>query len=228
MDSIAPDAILVDALGSIVADYRAQIDRDLEQMRASIAALLAELRLAARDIKGERGEKGEPGTPGIAASVELIKALVEVEVMRFGATVPVPKDGKDGRDGVDGKDGRDGFSFEDMEETYDGERTITRVYRRGGEVIHTTTFRLPTSIYRGVFKAGSSYERGDQVSYRGSIWHCREATGEKPDENHAAWILAAKKGQDGRDGKDGAPGPRGADGRAGRDLTHVMPDGTRY
>lgn len=87
--------------------------------------------------------------------------------------------------------------------------------------------RFPVWIDRGAFKSGTTYEQGDGVSYAGSLFIAQKNTGDTP-ETSKEWRLAIKRG---RDGKDGVPGPRGEkgmDGRAGRDLTQMLPDGSKY
>jgi hypothetical protein len=171
----------------------------------------------AGDIAGERGEpgpQGPPGNNGAAATGDLVKAVVELEVHKAVQAIPVPRDGKDGRDGVDG------LSFEEFEEHFDGERTVTRTYRRGGKIIAVKTYKLPGVIYRRVWKEGGEYDRGDMVTWHGSLWHCNEPTTDPPGDGVPAWTLAAKRGADGRHGKDGAPGPRGPEGKAGRDMKY--------
>lgn len=54
--------------------------------------------------------------------------------------------------------------------------------------------------YRGVYKAGETYEPHDCATWGGSLWFCKQATTEKPDVG--PWQLCVKKGRDGRDGKD--------------------------
>ena len=55
-------------------------------------------------------------------------------------------------------------------------------------------------LYRGVWKEGDSYERGDCVTWGGSLWHCEKDTTDKP-ETSESWKLAVKRGRDGRDGE---------------------------
>jgi integrin beta 3 len=111
-------------------------------------------------------------------------------------------DGKDGVNGKDGADGVDGLGFDDIE--FDGERTISFV--RGEKRI---SFVLPIAIYRGVRRGGEVYERGDMVSYGGSVWHAAKQTDSTPGEGNQDWTLAVKRGRDGKDGKEGERGPQG-------------------
>jgi len=50
--------------------------------------------------------------------------------------------------------------------------------------------------YCGTFKAGTDYEKGDAITYGGSLWVAlNDTTAEPPGPD---WCLAAKKGKDGR------------------------------
>ena len=93
----------------------------------------------------------------------------------------------------------------------------------------TVTKEMQTGavVYRGIWRAGE-FKRGDAVTREGSTWIANADTSEIPGEGATAWQLAVKKGRDGRDGIRGEKGDRGAEGRAGRDLTQMLPDGTRF
>jgi hypothetical protein len=49
-DRPLPDAVLADCLGQVVAEVRAEIQRELEQLRAETRATIAEIRLAAIEV----------------------------------------------------------------------------------------------------------------------------------------------------------------------------------
>jgi hypothetical protein len=74
--------------------------------------------------------------------------------------------------------------------------------RSSGEILKKAV-NLPVMIYRSVFREGEEYERGDTVTWGGSLWHCNEDTREKPSDGSKSWQLAAKRGRDGKDGRDG-------------------------
>ena len=163
---------------------------------------------------GERGEKGDPGRDGQPGR----DGLHGLQGERGPA-------GKDGRDGIDGKDGA---GFDDFDMEYDGDRTLT--FRcASGDRKKERTFVLPIGIYRGRYKAGEAYARGDEVMHGGgNIYRALRDTQAKPGDDGKEWSLAANRGRDGRDGKDGVPGPQGPEGRAGRDLTQLGPDGSKW
>jgi integrin beta 3 len=127
-------------------------------------------------------------------------------------------DGRHGRDGVDGKHGVDGLGFDDIEVTHDGERGFIFTFVRGETRKTFGAFIVPAMIYRGVFADGTEYQRGDVVTWGGSMWHAKEVTSAKPGEAapaSRAWTLAVKAG---RDGKAGAPGKDGINGKDGKSL----------
>ncbi len=101
------------------------------------------------------------------------------------------------------KDGKDGFSLRhfDADLKEDG-RTVVLKFQDGSDTEYSVELGIPAMIYRGVFKEGETYEKGDTVTWGGSLWHCDEAqTVAKPDGAEKHWTLAAKKGRDGRDGE---------------------------
>lgn len=94
----------------------------------------------------------------------------------------------------------------DFSVEFDNERTITLVVEKDGQ---TSKFpiRLPTMLDRGVWRAGS-YQKGDAVSFGGSLFIAQRDTEDKP-ETGDAWRLAVKRGRDGSEGKIGRTGPPG-------------------
>jgi hypothetical protein len=71
---------------------------------------------------------------------------------------------------------------------YDGERTLTLTFSQG----ETRQVVMPLSIYRGVFVPHRQYERGDNVTYRGSVWMAQQSTSAWPGSDPRAWQLACK------------------------------------
>jgi integrin beta 3 len=91
------------------------------------------------------------------------------------------------------------------------------------------TMQLPINVYKGVWREDEHYTQGDSTTRGGSQWvlMADQQTG-KPGEDNSGWMLAVKKGTDGRNGLRGEKGERGAEGRSGRDLTQMLPDGTKF
>ncbi|MCJ2370159.1 phage portal protein [Pseudomonas sp. RGM 3321] len=85
----------------------------------------------------------------------------------------------------------------------DGERGFKAVAQLSSGKTEEKALTLPVMIYRGVF-SGAPHVPGDTVTWGGSLWHCDEATSDKPGElNSKGWRLAVKKGRDGKDGNNG-------------------------
>lgn len=60
----------------------------------------------------------------------------------------------------------------------------------------------PGLTYCGVYVDGRTYERGDCVTYAGSVWHCHvDTTRSKPADGSRDWTLIVKRGRDGKDGR---------------------------
>jgi predicted RecA/RadA family phage recombinase len=100
------------------------------------------------------------------------------------------------------KDGRDGFGFEDLDATFDGERTIALKFTRGDQV-KEFSFKMPVVIDRGVYKEvrDQPYEKGDGVTFGGSFWIAQKDAPEgKPQDGSNSWRLSVKRGRNGADG----------------------------
>lgn len=107
-------------------------------------------------------------------------------------------------------------------------RSFTFECIRTSGYAHVQTFQIPALLYRGIFKDGTEYERGDTATYSGSTWHCNaEHTKAKPGTSED-WQLIVRKGNDGKDGQRGNDGGQGPQGAPGRDLTQMGPDGKKW
>jgi hypothetical protein len=136
-----------------------------------------------------------------------VAEVVAPLVVRLAAleACPAPRDGRDGRDGANGLDGApgvaglDGLGFGNLEILHDGERRITVRAVDGDRVKDLGVVVFPCEIYRDVWNATKTYERGDCVTHGGSEWHANTTTTAKPGDGSAAWTLKVKRGRDGRD-----------------------------
>jgi hypothetical protein len=108
----------------------------------------------------------------------------------------VGRDGKDGENGSDGNPGRDGMGFDDLDILYDGNRELMFRLSKNG-VVKDFKFKVPVMIYREVFTEANTYEKGDSVSFGGSIWVAMKDTSIRPGTN-TDWRLAVKRGVDGK------------------------------
>lgn len=88
-----------------------------------------------------------------------------------------------------------------IEVAQDGEREIAVTITRASGVIQREVMTFPVQIYRNVWRAENVYERGDTVTWAGSLWHCNAPTNEKPDSGGDAWTLCTKRGRDGKDAR---------------------------
>jgi hypothetical protein len=211
---------------SVSAD---ELDSAIHAAQAPLLAQIAALttRMAGMETKGVDvvagppgpvGPSGEPGAKGrdgvgiadalIDKDHSLVLTLTDGTVKKLGVVV-----GRDGVNGQKGDPGRDGFGFDDLAAEFDGDRLLTLAFVRG-EDRKAFPVELPHTIYRGVFADGTVYQRGDAVTWGGSLWIAKERTTDKP-EVSKAWQLAVKRGRDGREGKSGPEGPRGPKGDKG-------------
>jgi hypothetical protein len=163
--------------------------------------------------------KPKDGEDGISVTVDDVAPLLTELVEKAVSARPVPKDGvglagalidRQGdliitlTDGtakslgrVDGRPGIDGLGFDDLAVEHDGERGVKLKFSRDG-VTKEFGLILPAVIYRGVYEEGRAYERGDTVTWGGSLWHANEETSVKPADNNKSWTLAVRKGRDGK------------------------------
>lgn len=182
----------------------------LEEMKAAVA----EVRAAIPQV---------PKAPDLTA----LATKDEVAAAIAGIRLPDPVCGKDGagvveaRQNADGElilklttgdtinagriVGRDGLGFEDMAAEYDGERTVVLRFRRGDVNIEKSLV-LPILLDRGVWREGEVYQRGDCVTWAGSLSIAQRETSAKPEASDD-WRLAVRKGRDGKASVPLAPRP---------------------
>ncbi|GAG07155.1 unnamed protein product, partial [marine sediment metagenome] len=85
---------------------------------------------------------------------------------------------------------------------------------------------FPIGSYRGAYGAGTTYYKGDQVTYSGSTWlyiNVTAGAGHTP-ANNTYWDIVANEGDQGIQGIQGATGADGSDGTDARavNLTSVV------
>jgi len=150
----------------------ARIDKRIDEAVAAIPA----------PQKGDKGDKGE------SVHQDTVELMLVKEVERALSLWPRPKNGEPGKDGL---------GFDDLSVEYDGRRAFSVKFQRGEE-IKAFSFTLPVILDAGVFRRGTDYEKGDSVTWDGSMWIAQRDTGDKPGESDA-WRLSAKRGRDGKD-----------------------------
>jgi hypothetical protein len=175
----------------------------------AVAKAVAEIPPPEKGEKGDTGERGDPGEKGQdgrdGENGKDGRGVKDLLIDRDGHLVATMDDGEmkslgpvTGKDGKDGEPGRDGFSLDDFDCQPVDERTIKLMFTRG-ETVHSYELEFPVTIYRGVFKAGETYARGDATTWGGSLWIAEKETDAKPDTPESGWRLAVKKGRDGKD-----------------------------
>jgi hypothetical protein len=122
-----------------------------------------------------------------------------------------------GAKGEPGQDGKDGLGYDDLVVEQVDDQSFAVKAIRGDQVKTIGTPRFPVNVYRGTYKVGESYKRGESVTWDGSIWIAKEDTARSPQEfgTNKAWQLAVKKGKQGEPGKPGEKGPQGLKGDKG-------------
>ena len=186
---------------------RASIERATAPLLERIAELEArEIPVPLKGDRGEAGRDGADGKDGDSVSVDDVERMVESKVSGWaldferraqGALeravdrIPRPADGKDGRDGVDG------LGFDDLSVDHDGERRIALKFTRAG-ICKEFAVELPVVLDRGVYKAEGEYQKGDAVTWGGSLWIAQKDGPESKPGEDWSWRLAVKKGRDGK------------------------------
>lgn len=201
-----PEAPELPDIGNLIAEAVKELpapkdgepgkDADPEATKAMIAEQVSEaVKELPKPKDGEPGKNGADITGGtVNRDGHLIVTLSNGETKDFGLVV-----GKDGAPGKDGKDGRDGFSLSDFDaDLHEDGRTVLLSFTQG-ETKHTIELGFPAMIYRGVYKDGGEYQKGDCVTWGGSIWHSeKDDNPDKPGDASESWKLAVKKGRDGK------------------------------
>lgn len=195
------------AMAPVIRD---QVDKATAPLLDRITEL--EARKMPEAIKGDPGRDGRDGADGAdgtSVSVEDVERMVEGRVAGWALDferraqgvleravdrMPKPVDGKDGRDGMDG------LGFDDLAVDHDGDRGIALKFSRDG-ICKEFRVDIPAVLDRGVYKEGSAYQRGDAVTWGGSLWIAQKDAPESKPGLGDGWRLAVKKGRDGKDGK---------------------------
>lgn len=211
-DPASVAALVADSVRSDLEAIRASIPKAIEPVMPDVEGMVKEaVAKAIADIPAP--EAGRPGV-GVAGALidregELVLTLSNGETKALGKVV-----GKDA-DPVQlpdipamvkaavaeipsPKDGVDGVGFDDMSIEHDGERSITLRFVRGEKVVEKT-IAVPVMLDRGVYRTGQAYEKGDAVTFGGSVWVAQAETTERPGTG-PGWRLAVKAGRNGSDG----------------------------
>jgi Collagen triple helix repeat (20 copies) len=173
---------LAEALGRVVAEFKAEFRKDLDRMEAENRALHAECRALQLELRGIYDQERQ-------------RIAVAIATMKNGAPGLPGKDGRDGVDGKDGepgKDGRDGVDGKDGAPGADGVAGERGVPGERGE--------------KG--EAGDRGEKGEP----GLIGKEGPEGKPGRDGRDGLGGLPGERGERGIDGKDGSNGIDGKDG----------------
>lgn len=157
-------------------------------------------------LNGKDGEKGLDGKDGLGLAGMMINQKGELVATLSDGTVK-----EIGRVGVDPveierlvaektaniKDGKDGVGYDDLVEILEEDgRTITRRYMKGDQVVKEYKHKFPVILDAGIYDRSKSYDRGDAVSYEGSMWVSKRDSNVSLPGTNADWRLAVKRGRD--------------------------------
>ena len=145
---------------------------------------------------GPQGEKGADGTtPSDEHLIKLFEGVISRQLIEWERRIAdmtqkaIDKIEKP-------RDGKDGFSPDDLEISMDG-RTLTVALIKDGRRIERKV-RIDTILYKETHNLATKYERGDAVTYSGSLWIAlKDSPTGRPNKHNGEWKLAVKKGNDG-------------------------------
>ena len=147
-----------------------------------------------------KAKDGEPGKDGLGLADALIDrdgnlvlTMTDGRHKNMGRVV-----GEPGKPGEPGAPGLDGVSMSHFDTEMKDERTIVFKFVRDDSIVEMHEFSFPVMIDRGVWTE-RVYQKGDCVTWGGSLWVCQRETSAKPDSPDSGWRLAVKKGRDGKD-----------------------------
>ena len=192
------------------------LNEQIVTLKAQIAALQVEVTSARSDQDEQMAALVERA---VAKAVSDIKQPEPVNVvgsfiqrdghlvltMSDGSTkdlgMVVGKNGEPGAKGDPGKDGQDGLGFEDCDVIVEDDGVYAQ-WKRGDRIERR---KLPTTIYRDIYREGETYHPGDIVTWGGSSFIAKGETTAKPGMNtpeSRAWKLMVKRGRDGASAYD--------------------------
>lgn len=212
-----------DLLERVFDEFADATEQTVQRLAEQVATLRAELaafreeRAAATTPppavevrEGPAGRDGEPGAPGQdgrgVASAELrggdlifrFTDGAEVNVGRVAGEQGPP--GERGADGLNGRDGEPGPAGERGERGEDGIASREEIEALVDARFADVQTRTLADTYRGVWKAGEKYRRGETATWGGSLFLALSDTGGKPTET-TDWQQITKRGRDGRDAR---------------------------
>lgn len=127
---------------------------------------------------------------------DILKILAEVTQKAIAEAIqPLQKTIEQQQDTIKALQDAQNLRVIDFEMSVEGNQLKTVVTLTDGSECDTVV-DLPMMAYMGVFDAQKQYQKGELVTHGGSMWHCKQATSDKPDAGTGAWQLCVKKGRD--------------------------------
>lgn len=144
-------------------------------------------------------------SPMYEAMREFIRATVALEVVKATAEVrasltreaPQVVQGPPGPAGEPGPPGEPGAAGPQGEPGADSPLTMEAVEERIEARFRDLQARSFADLYRDIYQDGEDYQRGDVVTWGGSLWLAKAETRAKPGTSED-WKLIVKKGADAR------------------------------
>lgn len=162
-------------------------------------------------VTGEKGEPGEDGRDGSdgrdGVGIERIRQvegrlevrLTDGQEIDLGRVVgPEGEKGEKGERGSDGAPGERGEPGPAGRDGTDGVATREELEALVEERFRDVQARTLADLYRGVFRNGEDYSRGELATWDGCLWLAQGDTRARPGTN-GDWNMITKKGRDGRD-----------------------------
>jgi hypothetical protein len=158
-------------------------------------------------LDGQRGESGQDGDDGLDA-LEIDPIPFIDDTKRYPRGVWAKHNGGLWRS-YETTEGLKGWECvvsgtPNVEIIQSDERTINIVVTKSDGEKVDNIIKFPAMIYRGIWREGL-FEKGDTVTWNGSLWIAEKDTNIKPGEKDSGWRLSVKKGQDGKGGEPPAP-----------------------
>lgn len=210
------------ALHTAIRGFAQSVLARLEEVRAENRDLRSRLdaleqrtaQLDARDVEVREGPPGPVGAPGERGAdgrgIDTVELRGGDLIFRFtdgtienvgrvtGEQGPPGEKGADGRDGEPGARGERGEPGPAGRDGTDGVATRAELEALVEERFRDVQARTLADLYRGVFRNGEDYSRGELATWDGCLWLAQGDTRARPGTN-GDWNMITKKGRDGRD-----------------------------
>lgn len=184
-----------DDFADAVEQRLGKASEDAAAVRGLVAQLEVQVRSATASVPGPAGERGERGEPGPAGAAGERGAPGE-----RGEAGPQGERGADGLQGREGPAGPAGAMGSPGERGADGIATRAELDAMLDERFRELQARSLIDLYRDVYRAGETYQRGELVTWSGSLFIAKVTTVARPLES-TDWKQITKAGRDGRDAR---------------------------